>query len=109
MGDLKTAVFQTNAANALDYSPIFKAISHRGRLAIVLELHKQELSVSQLERATQQKQTVVSQQLARLRRDELVEFRREGKTVIYRISDPRLCDIINLLLGKALTPGADQD
>ncbi|MBB5517033.1 DNA-binding transcriptional ArsR family regulator [Rubricella aquisinus] len=92
---------QTNALNTEYYTRVFKAISHEGRLAIVLELHKRDLSVSQLEQATRQRQTVVSQQLARLRKDDLVDFERAGKAVIYRISDPRLREMIDLLQGLA--------
>ena len=83
---------QSNAASAF-----MKALSHEGRLLILILLSDGERSVSELERRLGARQAAVSQQLARLRSDGLVTSRRNGKTIIYRISDPRVGQMISLL------------
>lgn len=80
--------------NSQSFVSLFKALSHEGRFAILLQLNAGEMSVSQLEQATNQRQTVVSQQLARLRQDNLVDFRRQGKAVYYSICDKRLTKVL---------------
>jgi DNA-binding transcriptional ArsR family regulator len=87
----ETAV-QSNAASAF-----LKALSHEGRLMILFHLSDGERSVSELERRLGARQAAVSQQLARLRSDGLVASRRNGKTIIYRINDPRVGQMISLV------------
>lgn len=87
----ETAV-QSNAASAF-----LKALSHEGRLMILFHLSDGERSVSELERSLGARQAAVSQQLARLRSDGLVASRRNGKTIIYRINDPRVGQMISLV------------
>jgi DNA-binding transcriptional ArsR family regulator len=83
---------QSNAASAF-----LKALSHEGRLMILFHLSDGERSVSELERRLGARQAAVSQQLARLRSDGLVASRRNGKTIIYRINDPRVGQMISLV------------
>jgi ArsR family transcriptional regulator, arsenate/arsenite/antimonite-responsive transcriptional repressor len=59
----------------------------RLRLLRVLEA-RPEVCVGDLARALGQSQPLVSNHLARLRRAGLVEPRREGKKVFYRLSSP---------------------
>lgn len=87
----ETAV-QSAAASAF-----LKALSHEGRLMILFHLSDGERSVSELERSLGARQAAVSQQLARLRSDGLVASRRNGKTIIYRINDPRVGQMISLV------------
>jgi len=87
----ETAV-QSHAASAF-----LKALSHEGRLMILFHLSDGERSVSELERRLGARQAAVSQQLARLRSDGLVASRRNGKTIIYRINDPRVGQMISLV------------
>jgi ArsR family transcriptional regulator len=87
----ETAV-QSGAASAF-----LKALSHEGRLMILFHLSDGERSVSELERSLGARQAAVSQQLARLRSDGLVASRRNGKTIIYRINDPRVGQMISLV------------
>jgi DNA-binding transcriptional ArsR family regulator len=83
---------QSSAASAF-----LKALSHEGRLMILFHLSDGERSVSELERRLGARQAAVSQQLARLRSDGLVASRRIGKTIIYRINDPRVGQMISLV------------
>lgn len=75
--------------NARVAAGFLKALSHEGRLLILCHLATGEKSVTQLEELLSARQAAVSQQLARLRLEGLVDFRREGKAIYYRIGDNR--------------------
>ncbi len=64
-----------------------KALAHENRLLILCLLAEQERSVTELEELLALSQPTVSQQLARLRLDGLVETRREGRTIYYSLAD----------------------
>lgn len=76
---------------------LLKTLSHSGRLMILCNLADGEKSVSELEDVLETRQAAVSQQLARLRKDKLVQFRRDGKTVYYSLADNRARQVIELL------------
>ncbi|SDW19019.1 transcriptional regulator, ArsR family [Albimonas donghaensis] len=84
-------------ANADEATALLKALAHEGRLRILCHLVEGEKSVTELERLISARQSAVSQQLSRLRLEGLVENRREGKTIFYRIADPRAARILMLL------------
>jgi DNA-binding transcriptional ArsR family regulator len=80
----------------------FKALADEGRLALLSALQRGEKSVGKLAEATGRPQPNVSQHLASLTHAGLVEARREGNRVFYRISDPtvlRICDAVCDSLG----------
>lgn len=64
---------------------------------ILCNLCNGERSVSELEEILQIRQAAVSQMLARLRDEELVSTRREGKAVFYSLADDRTKQMISLL------------
>ena len=64
-----------------------RAFAQPQRLMILSLLLEGERSVSEIERATGMSQPTVSQQLAGLRRAELVKTRREAKQVYYSLAD----------------------
>jgi DNA-binding transcriptional ArsR family regulator len=75
----------------------FKALSDPGRLALLAVLQEGERSVGELVEATRRTQPNVSQHLASLTHAGIVEARREGNKVFYRIADPtilRICDAV---------------
>jgi DNA-binding transcriptional ArsR family regulator len=74
-----------------------KALSHEGRLMILCYLTQGEKSVTELETLLGSRQAAVSQQLARLRLEGLVSCRREGKAIIYALSDPRALRMMGLI------------
>jgi len=80
-----------------DAAGFLKAIAHEGRLMILCHLVKGEKSVTELENLLSSRQAAVSQQLARLRMEGLVDFRRDGKAIYYTISDPKAFKLISLL------------
>ena len=85
-------------ANAREASDFLKALAHESRLQILCKLIDGEKHVSELEEALNIRQSTVSQQLARLRLEGLVSFRREGKQVYYSIADDDVRKIIKVLV-----------
>ena len=75
----------------------FKALSDPRRLALLSALQGGERTVTELAETTRRPQPNVSQHLASLTRAGLVDSRREGTRVFYRIADPyvlRICDAV---------------
>jgi DNA-binding transcriptional ArsR family regulator len=83
--------------NARDASEFLKALAHESRLVILCLLIQGERTVTELEQLLDMRQSAVSQQLARLRADDLVEARREGKNVYYSIARPEVIEIVGSL------------
>ena len=96
-----TAANTLNPVSILPHSEtaadFFKAISHSGRLQILVSLIDGEKSVGTLESMLGWRQAAVSQQLSRLREDGLVSCRRDGKIIYYRLGDPRVVQILGLV------------
>lgn len=87
--DMSTEDMDKMMASACDASALLKAISHEGRLMILCALVTGEKSVTELEELLHARQAAVSQQLARLRMEGLVNPRREGKAIYYSLADDR--------------------
>ena len=71
-------------------SDVFQALSHPLRLSICFELSTAEQSVSQLCDALCQPQHSISQHLALLRKQSVVNARKQSRQVFYQISDPQV-------------------
>ncbi len=95
--DLDDADFDRMMENARQATDFLKAFAHEGRLMILCYLATGERSVTELEQLLSQRQAAVSQQLARLRLEGLVENRREGKTIYYRLVDGRVRQMIEVV------------
>jgi DNA-binding transcriptional ArsR family regulator len=85
-------------------SELLKALSHEGRLLILCLLAEAERSVSELEEIMQMPQAAVSQQLARLRFDRLVNTRREGRVIYYSIASSEVATVIGTLYDVFCAP-----
>lgn len=85
------------SANAREASEFLKALSHEVRLLILCFLIEGEKSVTEIEKMLRLRQPAVSQQLARLRADGLVETRRNGKNIYYSLSRTEVRDVIGAL------------
>lgn len=78
-------------------SQFMRALSHETRLLILCLLTEREMSVSEIEEIVSLPQATVSQQLARLRMDNFVQTRREGRTIYYKIVDKDVSKIVESL------------
>jgi DNA-binding transcriptional ArsR family regulator len=83
--------------HAREAAEFLKALSHEARLVILCLLLDGEKSVTELERMLELRQPAVSQQLARLRADNLVETRRDGKNVYYALARPEVREVVGAL------------
>lgn len=78
-------------------SEILKALAHRHRLVIVCQLIEKERSVGELAALLNIRDSTVSQHLALLRRDGLVEARRDGQTIWYSIGSVPARELVSTL------------
>jgi ArsR family transcriptional regulator, virulence genes transcriptional regulator len=81
-----------------------KAMAHESRLLILCLLANGEKSVIELELRLSMRQPAVSQQLARLRADNLVQTRRDGKAIYYKIANEEVRALIKLLYALYCSP-----
>lgn len=80
-------------------SSLLKALANEKRLMIVCILSKGEKNVGDLEQFIGLSQSALSQHLARLRRDGIVDTRREAQTIYYSIKDPAVLKLLECLVG----------
>lgn len=78
------------ASGTQDIADLFRVIGHPSRMGILLALVAGEHAVGALEQKTAIGQPALSQQLAILRKAELVETRREAKQVFYSLNPATL-------------------
>jgi len=76
---------------------IFQALAHPTRVAIVELLRQGELSVGQLCERVGVEQANASQHLAVLRYKHIVQARKEGNQMFYRLRDPLLGKVLEAL------------
>lgn len=85
--------------NARRASALLKAMSNEHRLMILCQLLHGEKSVGELERLIGLSQSALSQHLARLRRDNLVQTRRQAQTIYYSLAGHEASAVIDTLYG----------
>lgn len=78
-----------------------KAMAHPVRLQILDMLRRGEVCVCHMEQALGKRQAYISQQLMVLREAGLVEARKEGLQVFYRLVDGTAAALLNTALGPA--------
>ncbi|MCW4153477.1 MULTISPECIES: ArsR/SmtB family transcription factor [Halomonadaceae] len=76
---------------------LLKALANEKRLQILCLLAGKELSVTQINQQLALSQSALSQHLAILRRDQLVNTRRESQTIYYSLSSDSAKAIIMTL------------
>jgi DNA-binding transcriptional ArsR family regulator len=83
--------------SAVEASDFLKAMANENRLLLLCLLADGEKSVTELENTLALRQPTVSQQLARLRADNLVSYRRDGKTIYYSLASDEARHVIDLV------------
>lgn len=73
---------------------IFKAISTPARFQILAAIGKGEACVCHLEALLGMRQAYISQQLMEMRDVDLVDTRRDGRYIFYRLTEPTLLDLL---------------
>lgn len=78
-------------------SGFLKSLAHPYRLQILCLLAQGERSVTELIAEIQTPQTTLSNHLAKLRHEGIVDYRRDHRTLYYYIKDPHVMRVIGIL------------
>lgn len=81
---------------------LFKALTHPVRLAILEILRDDEHCVCHIEALLGMRQSTISQHLMLLRETGLVQDRRDGWNIYYRVVEPRIFGVIDAM--SLITP-----
>ena len=76
---------------------IFKVLTHPARIAILEILRDGEHCVCHMESRLGLRQAYISQQLAVLREAGLIQDRREGWNIFYRVVDNRIFEVLEMV------------
>lgn len=76
---------------------LIKALAHPTRLRILELLREGERCVCEIIPELELEQSNISQHLAILRERGIVEYRKEGISIFYRVKDKRIFEILDLI------------
>jgi DNA-binding transcriptional ArsR family regulator len=76
-------------------SEFFKALAHPLRIRILDSLRSGEVGVNELSMRLKVEQSTLSQQLAVLRKSNIVVGRKEAQNVFYSVSDPAIIRLLD--------------
>ena len=85
------------ARSASRASALMKTLGHKDRLMILCHLADGEKSVGQIARLLQIPQSPLSQHLSRMRKEGLVDTRREAQTIYYSLKSGEASRIVEVL------------
>ncbi|MFT3665602.1 metalloregulator ArsR/SmtB family transcription factor [Piscinibacter sp.] len=83
--------------HAGEASALLKALANEDRLMLLCQIASARLNVGELEALTGIRQPTLSQQLAVLRQEGLVDTEKEGKYVYYRLADEKVVRVMRTL------------
>ncbi|MFH9352808.1 ArsR/SmtB family transcription factor [Kitasatospora sp. NPDC017646] len=88
----------------------FKTLGHPARIRVLELLSEREYAVAEMLPEVGIEASHLSQQLAVLRRSNLVATRREGSTVYYRLTNPQVAELLRVartILGNLISGQAE--
>lgn len=91
-------------AQATAAAGMLSALANPKRLMLLCVLLEREMSVGDLAEQVGLSQSALSQHLARMRLQGIVEARREGQSVYYRVADPAVREVIATLYRHYCAP-----
>lgn len=90
--------FERFVAQASEAASVLKSLGHEGRLRLLCYLAEAgEVSAGELTARVGLSQSALSQHLAKLRAEGLVTTRKQSQSVFYRISEPKILDLLHAL------------
>lgn len=92
-------IAQEMKVHAQDAAQLLKALANESRLMILCSLVQTELNVSELNDRVDLSQSALSQHLAWLRRENLVQTRRDAQTIYYSLQGSKAKEVIQVLQG----------
>lgn len=94
MNNISIEQMQKNAAAA---ESMLKSLGNSHRLMVLCHLVSGEMTVGDLEAKLKISQSSLSQHLAKLRKQKIVGYRKDGTTVYYRITDEKALAVLQSL------------
>lgn len=88
-----------------DACGLMKVLANPDRMLLLCQLCEGERNVGELQELLGIQQPTLSQQLAVLREEQLVETRRDGKNIYYRIASPQAMAVLEVLYAQYCKPG----
>lgn len=82
---------------AKEVANLLKVMANENRLLILCELEKEPMSVSALLEKLQITQSGISQHLAILKANGILDYDKKAQTVVYRIKDERIYKMMEVL------------
>ncbi len=79
-----------------ELAELFKIFGDSTRIKILYVLLTKEMNVTEISQQLNMTQPAISQQLRVLKSNGLVKYRREGKSIIYSLSDEHVQQILNI-------------
>ena len=79
-----------------DLADLFKLFGDTTRVKILFALEEEELCVCAIAELLGMEQSAISHQLKKLKSARLVDSRREGKTVLYRLADDHVHSLVRV-------------
>ena len=89
-------------------SGLLKVLANEDRLLLLCQMVDGEKCVSDLEAMLDIRQPTLSQQLGVLRTEGVVETRRDGKRIYYRLASDEVLHLLNVLYGMFCPVGLQQ-
>lgn len=86
-------------ANAAQASALLKSLSNPSRLLVLCALVTREHTAGELEALTGISQSAISQHLARLRDDDMVDTRRDAQRIFYSLKNQAVRAVLETLHG----------
>ena len=87
---------EVNEGLLCELAELFKVFGDSTRVKILYVLLEKEMSVTEIAESLKMTQPAISQQLRVLKTNGLVRYRREGKSLIYSLSDEHVSIILNI-------------
>lgn len=84
-----------NIEIAQKVAQVLKTVGHPIRLQIIEVLEKEELTVGRIEKLTNTAQAVISRHLGIMKDKGVLDCRREGTNVYYRIANPNVIKLLH--------------
>ncbi len=83
--------------HAFEAAELLSVLANSNRLMVLCNLLNGEMAVMPLAESVGMTQSALSQQLSRLRALKLVETRREGRTIYYRLASEKVASLLTAL------------
>lgn len=88
---------QSMKRKASEAEALLKLLANAKRLMVLCYLTQQSVAVGELVKKVGLSQSALSQHLAKMRRDGLIEGEKRGQTVYYRIAKPEVQALLSML------------